>query len=82
MVNGVRWQGHTSALLLLVFFLTWGCVQSPVPIEGTSVLLDITAARVSDTTIVVCYRINSTVLTSGYCRAGSVTSAGVSFGCT
>lgn len=59
---------------------TTAAPRSPVPIEGTSVLLDITAARVSDTTIVVCYRINSTVLTSGYCRAGSVTSAGVSFG--
>lgn len=59
---------------------TTAAPRSPVPVEGTSVLLDITACRVSDTTVVVCYRINSTTLTSGYCRAGSVTSAGVSFG--
>jgi hypothetical protein len=48
--------------------------------SGLTPLLDLTIARVSDTSIVVCYRVNSTVLRSGMCRAGSVTPSGISFG--
>ncbi len=55
------------------------CAQAAVPIEPTSTMLDLTATRVSDTSMVVCYRLNSTTATSGTCRAASV-NLGVTFG--
>jgi hypothetical protein len=56
-------------------------LQAPVSVEPAANLTDITATRVGNASIVVCYRIGGNgSITTGLCRHGQVSSSGITFG--